>query len=115
MGGLIIVVSSFFLLNNLVFNKSSNGNSSGTFQTPLDKAKDAQIMADFQAIQASLNLYKSQKGQYPENLKKLSDENLIHSLFKNPYTQEEYSYEVNGDSYALSTNLGAGKPYQVNN
>ena len=114
-GGLIIIVSSFYLLNNLVFNQSSDGSSSSTFQTPLDKAKETQIIADFQAIKTSLNIYKTQKGQYPDNLQELSNENLIHSSFKNPYTQEEYSYEVNGDSYTLSTNLGAGKPYQVSN
>lgn len=116
-GGLIIVFSSFYLLNNLALNYNSNrnGSSSNTHQTPVDNVRDTQIISDFQSIQSSLNLYKAQKGQYPNNLQKLSDENLIHSSFKNPYTQTEYTYEVNGDRYILSTNLGTGKLYQVSN
>ena len=116
-GGLIIIFSSFYLINNLALNHNSNnaGNPPNTNKTPLDKAKDAQVISDFQAIQTSLNLYKAQKGKYPDNLQKLSDENFIHSDFKNPYTQTEYTYEVNGDRYILSTNLGTGKLYQVSN
>lgn len=115
-GGLIIIFSGFYLLNNLVLNHNNlNGSPSNTQQTPVDNAKDTKIISDFQAIQTSLNLYKAQKGQYPDNLQKLSDENFIHSAFKNPYNQTEYIYEINGDRYILSTNLGTGKPYQISN
>lgn len=115
-GGLIIIFSTFYLYNTLVLNQNNlDKNSSNTNQTPVNNARDTQIISDFQAIQNSLNLYKAQKGQYPDNLQKLSDENLIHSSFKNPYNQTEYTYKVNGDSYILSTNLGTGKLYQVSN
>ncbi|OGE18850.1 hypothetical protein A3J19_04835 [Candidatus Daviesbacteria bacterium RIFCSPLOWO2_02_FULL_41_8] len=114
-GGLIIAFSSFYLINNLALDNMNNRNPSGTNQAPVDNAKDAQIIADFQAIQTSLNLYKAQKGQYPDNLKQLIDENFAQGSFKNPYTQEDYSYELSSNSYKLSTNLGTGKPYQVSN
>lgn len=115
-GGLIIIISAFYLFNTLALNHNNlNRSLSNARQTPVENAKDTQIISDFQAIQTSLNLYKTQKGQYPDNLQKLTDENLIHSSFKNPYTQKEYTYEVGGDKYILSTNLGSGKPYQVSN
>lgn len=116
LGGLIIVFSSLYLITNFALKHNNlNENPSNAYQTPVDNAKDAQIISDFQSIQISLNLYRAQKGQYPDHLQKLSDENFIHSTFKNPYTQTEYTYEVNGDRYILSTNLGAGKLYKVSN
>jgi hypothetical protein len=115
-GGLIVILASFYVLNNYASNRNNlNGNPSNTQQTPMDSARDAQIISDFQAIQTSLNLYKAQKGQYPDNLQVLKDENMIQSDLKNPYTQKGYTYELNGGSYILSTNLGTGKLHQVSN
>ena len=115
-GGLIIAFSCFYLINDLALNRNNlNEGPTGINQTPVSKAKDIQIISDFQLIQTALNLYKVQNGQYPDKLQKLSDEELVQIILKNPYTQTEYSYKVSGDSYILSTNLGTGKLYQVRN
>ncbi len=107
---IIIGASLYFYTGSL----SPKQNTSVYIQD-IDQAKEAQIQANFKAIQTALEAFKLNNDHYPSSLNELVSASLLPSLPKNPYTNLDYSFQNSGNTYTLSTKLGNGQDYQITN
>src|SRR5260221_14698808 len=91
--GLIVAFVGLFFFTGSFSSKQTTTN---VFKQDIDQAKEAQIQADFRAIQTALEAYRINKGHYPESLKDLVEAGSLPRVSKNPYTGKDYDFSSDG-------------------
>jgi hypothetical protein len=110
MGAVIIAGWGVYMFTR---NSSTQSGTPNIYKADIKSAQDTKIKSDFINLRQSLELYRTQKEHYPENLNQLKDEKVINAIPQNPYTNEPYEYTSDGQNYSLTTKLSDGSEFKL--